>query len=217
MCSSVESGFWLCSQKREEWQLSLLLSTRKQGTDGTGQLVATKDDLKKIETLLNIVDVIESCTKEQANTMWKLYKLMNVTFFAALVMEVPMGCKNAILPEPLVRNGSVKRLTFKRSTRKPYIDNFACLFRALTLHLLKNDGLEEQTSNLLAAYPYNMAEVDAANFQGVCMKAISTVEDFTETNIFFVRHCYCGWSSCWRTCDKEHRKVIQHCEVATLQ
>ena len=89
------------------------------------KLVARKDDLKKIETLLNNVDMIESCTREQANILWKFYKLMNATFFSALVMEVLMGYKNAVLPEPLIRNGSVKRLTFEKSTRKPYIDNFA--------------------------------------------------------------------------------------------
>ena len=59
------------------------------------KLVARKKIWKKTEILLNNVDVIDSCTKERSNTMWKLYNLTNATFFAALLKEVPMRCQNA--------------------------------------------------------------------------------------------------------------------------
>ena len=59
-----------------------------------------------------------------------------------------------------------------------------CLFRALTLLLQGNERLEEERSKLFAAYLQNMEDVDAANFQSVCLNDTPTVEDLTETNSF---------------------------------
>ena len=42
--------------------------------------------------------------QKQANDKWKMYKLTNVTL---LLREVPMKCKDAILPEPLTKKYSV--------------------------------------------------------------------------------------------------------------
>ena len=38
---------------------------------GRSKLVATTEDLTKIKNLLSNTDVIESCTRERANTKWK--------------------------------------------------------------------------------------------------------------------------------------------------
>ena len=51
------------------------------------KLVHTQEDLKKIETLLNNVDVIEACINKRGNTKWEFNKLTNVTFFDALVKK----------------------------------------------------------------------------------------------------------------------------------
>ena len=48
------------------------------------------------------MDIIDLCTPERANTKWKFYKLTNVTVFATLLKDTPMGCKDTVLPEPLV-------------------------------------------------------------------------------------------------------------------
>ena len=96
-------------------------------------------------------------------------------------MEFPMGCKNAVLPEPIVENHSVFCLTFDKSARIPYNDKL-CLFRALTLHLHGNDKLKKETSKLFAAYQQNMEDVDAAKFQGLCTNDIPTFAPF------FVEH-----------------------------
>ena len=66
------------------------------------KLVSTHDDLAKLKDFLNQSDVIESCSRERTNTKWRFYKLTNLTVFAALLKDVPMGCKNAVLPEPLL-------------------------------------------------------------------------------------------------------------------
>ena len=65
-----------------------------------------------------------------------------------------MGCKDAVLPETLLKNHTVNCLTFEKYTRKPYTDNL-CLFRALALHLHGNDRLEEETSKLFNLFLVN--------------------------------------------------------------
>ena len=71
------------------------------------KLLSTGDDLEHIKTLLAGTDVIESCARERVNTKWKFLKLTNVTIFAALLKDIPMGCKDAVLPEPLLKNRTV--------------------------------------------------------------------------------------------------------------
>ena len=111
------------------------------------KLVSNKDDMAKLKENLKKTDVIESCTKESSNTKWRFFKLTNLTIFAALLRDIPMGCKDAILPESLLKNHTVNCLTFEKNARKPYNDNL-CLFRALALHLHGNERLEEETSKL---------------------------------------------------------------------
>ena len=102
------------------------------------KLVSNKDDMSKLKDILKKTDVIESCTKERSNTKWRFFKVTNLTIFAALLRDIPMGCKDAVLPESLLRNPSIYCLTFGRNTRQPYKDNL-CLFRALALHLHGNE------------------------------------------------------------------------------
>ena len=107
-------------------------------------LVSSKEDLAKLKEILKKTDVIESCTKERSNTKWRFFKITNLTIFAAPLRNIPMGCKDAVLPESLLRNPSIYCLTFERNTRQSYKDNL-CLFRALALHLHGNERLEEET------------------------------------------------------------------------
>ena len=53
----------------------------------------------------------------------EIYKLTNLTVFAALLKDIPMGCRDAVLPDPLLKNHSVNCLTFEQNTRQPYNDN----------------------------------------------------------------------------------------------
>ena len=62
------------------------------------KLVSNKDDLLKLKEILKKTDVIESCTKERSNMNWRFFKLTNLTIFAALLRDIPMGCKDAVLP-----------------------------------------------------------------------------------------------------------------------
>ena len=148
------------------------------------KLVSNKDDMAILKEILKKTDVIESCTKERSNTKWRFLKLTNLTIFAALLRDIPMGCKDAVLPESLLKNHTVNCLTYKQNTKKPYRDNL-CLFRALVLHLHRNEGrLEEETSKLFDLFLANSTNPDPSMFQGVCMDDIPSVEDIAGINNF---------------------------------
>ena len=146
------------------------------------QLVCTHGDLAKLKDFLNQADVIESRSPERMNTKWRFYKMTNLTVFAALLEDVPMGCKNAVLPEPLLRNGTINCLTYEENTRQPYSDNL-CLFRAPALHMHGNQRLEEETSKLFNLFINKMAGLSPNQFQGVQMNDIPIVEDLLTRNI----------------------------------
>ena len=148
------------------------------------KLVSNKDDMAKLKEILKQADVIESCTKEKSNTKWRFFKLTNLTIFAALLRDKPMGCKDAVLPESLLKNHTVNCLTYEQqNTKKPYKDNL-CLFRALALHLHGNERLEEEASKLFNLFLVNSTNPDPSKFQGVCMHDIPSVEDIVGINIF---------------------------------
>ena len=85
------------------------------------------------------------------NAKWRFYKSTNLTVFAALLKDVPMGCQDAVSPKPLLKNHTVNCLTFEENTRQPYNDNL-CLSRALVLPLRGNQGLEEETSKVFDSF-----------------------------------------------------------------
>ena len=120
---------------------------------------------------------------ERANTKWNFYKLTNVTVFAALLKYLPMGCKDTVLPEPLLKNHNKNCPTFEKNTLQPYNDNL-CLFRALALHLHGNKKLEEETSVKFNLFLNNIEQRDPSKFQGVHMTKILKVEDLLQLNIF---------------------------------
>ena len=128
------------------------------------KLVSNKDDMAKLKEILKKTDVIESCTKESSNTKWRFFKLTNLTIFAALLRDIPMGCKDAFLPEYRFRNPSINCITFEQNTKKTYKDN-VCLCRALALHLHGNERLKEETSKLFNLFLVDSTNPDPSNFQ----------------------------------------------------
>ena len=82
------------------------------------KLVSNEDDMAKMKKILKKTDVIESCTNETSNTKWRFFQLTNLTIFAALLRDIPLGCKDAVLPESLLRNPSVNCLTYEQNTKK---------------------------------------------------------------------------------------------------
>ena len=129
------------------------------------------------------MDIVDICTRERSNTKWKFRKHKNLTIFASLLKDVPMGCKDTVLPEPLPRKCNVNCLTFERNTLQPYNDSL-CLFRASVLHLHGNKKLEEETSKIFNLFLNNSEEGDVSKFQGLHLNDIPKVEDLSQLNIF---------------------------------
>ena len=146
------------------------------------KLVCTQDYLAKLKDFLNKTDVIESCTRERMNTKWRFYNLTNLTLFAALLKDVPIGCKDAVSPEHLLKNCTMNCLTFEENTRQTYNDNL-CLFRALVLYMHGNQRLEEKTSKIFNIFINKMDGLSADQFQGVHMNDDPFVEDLLTLNI----------------------------------
>ena len=147
------------------------------------KLVSNKDDMAKLKEILKKTDVIESCKKERSNTKWRFFKLTNLTIFAALLRDIPMGCKVAVPLESLLENHTVNCLTYEQNTKKPYKDNL-CLFRALALNLHGNEKLEEETSELFSLFLVNSTNPDPSKFRGICMDDVPSVEDIVGIIIF---------------------------------
>ena len=93
-----------------------------------------------------------------------------------------MGCKDAVLPEPLLRNGTINCLTFEENTRQLYNDNL-CPFRALALPLHGTQQLEEETSEIINLFINKIDGSSADQFRGVQMNAIPFVQDLLALNI----------------------------------
>ena len=140
------------------------------------------DVLGKLKDFLNETDVIESCSQERMNTKWRLYKLTNFTVFAALLRDVPMWCKNAVLPAPLLKNHSINCLTYEENTRQPKRDNLS-LFRALVLHLHDTQRLEEETAKLFNLFIDKTDGLSPNQFQGLHMNDNPIVEDLLTLKI----------------------------------
>ena len=155
--------------------------------------------LAKLKDFLHKTDVIESCSRERVNTMWRFYKLTNLTVIAALLKDIPMGCKNAVLPEVLLKNHTTNCLTYEENTRQPDNENL-CLFRVLALHLHDTQRLEEETSKMFIFFIKKMDGLSRNQFQGVHMNIIPTVEDLLTLNNLLYDINYCGWEHCRRTC-----------------
>ena len=145
------------------------------------KLVCTQADMTNLKDRIQKKDIVDICTRERANTKRNFYKLTNLTIFAPLLKDVPMGCKDTVLLEPLLRNCNVNCFTSERNTRQPYNDNL-CLFRTLALHLHGNEKLEEETSKFFNFFPSNCGEGDPSKC--VHMTDIAKVEEMLHWNIF---------------------------------
>ena len=210
MCSKSESGFWLHFEKYRRRRVQVFLRTRKQYPAASIQTCVHPWRLGK--EFLNQTDVIESCSRERTNTKWRFYKLTNLTVFAASLKDVSMGCKNAVLTEPLLKTRTINCLTFDEITRQPYNDNL-CLLRALALHLHGTQRLEEETSKISNLFINKMDGLSADQFQGVHMYCWRSANSQHSP----VWYRYCGWEHCRRTWKTKCAGIRKNCATAKIQ
>ena len=84
------------------------------------KLVCTPADMTNLKNRMQKMDFVDISTRERANTKWKIHKLSLLTIFASLLKNLPMVCKDTVLPQPHLRNCNVNCLNFQRNTRQPY-------------------------------------------------------------------------------------------------
>ena len=107
------------------------------------KLACTMNDLAKLTDILNKTVIIEFCSRERINTKRRFEELKKLTVFADLLKDVPLGCRDAVLYEPLLKILIIKYLPYDENTGRPYRDNL-CVSRAPALHLHRNQRLEEK-------------------------------------------------------------------------
>ena len=113
-------------------------------------LLCTEADLTTIQNKVNQQDIFEVCTQERQNTEWWFKLITNVTIFDALLKNVPMGCPDSVIPEPLLRMYQVN-CSISDLRKQPYKDKL-CFFRALAVHLRGSTNLETTTSMVFFAF-----------------------------------------------------------------
>ena len=177
------------------------------------KLVCTQVDMTNLNDKMQKMDIVDICTRERANTNWIIYKLENLTFCASLLKGVPMGCKDKVLPEPLLRNCNDNCLTFKRNTKQPYNDKL-CLLRALALYLHGSEKLEEETSRKFNLFLNNSKEGDVSNFQGVHLSDIPKVEDLCQLNIFLYDIDFVDGGLIGELCRRSNQKYEQSVKLS---
>ena len=103
------------------------------------KLVINTDDMAKLTEISKKTNVIESCTKEKSNTEWRFFKLTNLTIFAALLRDVPKGCKDAVLPELLLKKSYIQLPSFWKKIQEnlkmtifAYSEKLLCICLATT-------------------------------------------------------------------------------------
>ena len=184
--AKVNLAFGFALKNFEDGMCRYFYAHENNTTMERATFVCMPADMTNLKDRVQKMDFVDLCTRERANKKRKIYRLTNLTIFASLLKDVPMGCEDTVLPEPLLKNHNVNCLIFERNTSQPYNDNL-CLFRTLALHLRGNEKLEEETWKIFNLFFNNSEEGDVKKFQGVHLNDIPKVEDLLQLNIFFLR------------------------------
>ena len=150
-------------------------------------LLSNKNDLLNLQSEIGKFDLIETCTQERRqkpvdrNSKWRFALITNVTIFAALLKNIPLGCLDSVLPEPLLRNPEVNCLV-SNGHDVPYNDNL-CLFRAISIHLFGSVDVEPHAMQLFDNF-VSATDCDPENFMGVSLDQIPVIKILVEKNIF---------------------------------
>ena len=147
---------------------------------GKPMLLCTSADFTTIQNKTNQQNIIEFCAQERQNTKWRFKLITNLTIFATLLKNLPVGCPDSVILKPLLRNNHVNCLVSNQNTKQPYNDKL-CLFRALAVHPNGTTNLETSTSKIFNDF-LEKSGCDPGQFRGVSTDNLPTVEDVVEKN-----------------------------------
>ena len=134
----------------------------------------------KIQGKVEKFDVVEQCTRERQNTKWRIKLITNVTIFAALLKNIPMGCPDSVLPELLLKNHPVNCLLSNKD-KKSYKDHL-CLFRAMYMNGRYN--LYSHFSRYFTDF-ISKSGYDPKNIRLVSVEDLPFVEEIVQKNILY--------------------------------
>ena len=138
--------------------------------------------LSALLTDVSAQDPLAWAQHQRPNTKWAVEMVTNVVFFVHKLPTQPMvGAGTVTLPDYLANNKGLHTLVCGK--HGPYQDHL-CLFRCLALHLHKADprGCTDLAEGYLHTY-LRAREMDRAQFRGVPLSALDTVETLFEVNI----------------------------------
>ena len=113
-------------------------------------LLCTKADLITIQEKVENFDIVEQCTQKCQNKKWSFKLIANVIIFDALLKNIPMGCPDSVLPEPLLRHMQVNCLLSNKD-KEPYKGHL-CLFCALAMYMNRHNDLSSHTSRYFTEF-----------------------------------------------------------------
>ena len=144
-------------------------------------LLSNKNDLLNLQNEIEKLDLLETCTQERQNSKSRFAVITNVTVFVALLTNIPMGCTDSPLPEPLLRNLEVNCLV-SNGHNEPY-NNTLCLFRAVAIHLFGSVDVELHATEIFHNF-ITAIRCDLESFTGVSSDQIPIIEELIKQNNF---------------------------------
>ena len=139
--------------------------------------------------------------RERVNTKWKFYEVTNLTVFAAPLKDVPMGCKDAVLPEPLLINQKVNCVTYEPSTENTTETIFDSSAHLLTNCMEMRDSKKKRPK--FSTFPEQMLGMRSMKLPVCSHDWYSEKGGYIATPYISLRHWLCGWRADWRTSTKK--------------
>ena len=117
--------------------------------------------MKSEEFLLNLIS-------QQPDTKGKFFCVHNVTFFAFLLIGVPLGCTQQLISPSVLRNPLIKCFGFRlrNKTLPRQLVHVSCMFRALAYELNRSVVLQQNTEKL-THMSFSATRKDGNSFPGV--------------------------------------------------
>ena len=83
-----------------------------------------------------------------------------------------MGCRNALLPDHLLKERFINCRTCNQNTC-----DISTVFKSSVVQLRRDERSEERSCNVFQLYMKKKGKVESATFQGVCLKDMQTAEE----------------------------------------
>ena len=135
------------------------------------KLLITGDDLKHFKAMIAPKNVITACPRGMDNTQWQFWELPNVTVFAILGKNTPMGCRNALLQDHLLKERYINCLTCNQNTC-----DISTFFKSLAIQLHRDERSEKRTCNVFQLFMKEKGKIESVTFQDVSLNDIQTVQ-----------------------------------------